>query len=402
MFTDLVFNGGQAAVQGVTNSPQFSRVMEGVRHELGMLRPYLVTIGGRNVPCVTINSGRLLTDPKTGNVFPEKVEVSLEQLAQRQFYSPVANDTSLRKEEWIQLDRTVTTVERRELRVWADAMARVPFGGFNGMGKTVMQYEAMSDPGRAQQTMELHELPTNDMPVFSLRSHPLPITMSGYTVGSRKLAESRTSGTPIDQTMPEACTQRVNELVEDKVLGTVTGVTYGGVSTGPTAITGTSAETGFTNFSQRNTKTNFTAPSGAGWDPNTTFNEFLAALETLRGDNHRGPFFVYHSRDWSQYLDRVFSVAGGNHQGETLRTMLRKIDGIEDVVRADRLDSTFTFVFVSYKRSVVEAVEGMPSTIFQWQTVGGHQLHFVVACIRILRLKYDYLGQTGILHGTTA
>ena len=190
--------------------------------------------------------------------------------------------------------------------------------------------------------------------------------------------------------------------MEDQLIGNTTGVTYATQTAGPGTHTGTSTVYGYTNFPQRLTKTNFTAPTAGGWVPDTTHNEVLAALDQLYAQFFYGPWIVYHSIDWTQYMNRVYSVSGGNNPGETLRTMLLKNPDIQDVRRLDRLTSTFTLIFVQMTSEVAELVNGLDFTTIQWQERGGLDLRFKIIAIKVPRLRSDYNSRTGILHGTTS
>lgn len=377
--------------------------LQGCRFEPGLLRPYWGPNGGRYV---SVNVG-YKTDTKTRRTIPVYKPFRLEQLEKRGIYSPVGNATSLRKQDWIELDKAVLMVARQELRAWADLESKSSFGGFNAMGRSTLEYEAMSDPGEAQVAMDILTHARGDRPLFSLRSLPLPITYSGFSLGQRELLISRQSDTPLDTTLVESCTRRVVEKVEQTLIGTETGVEYGTQTTGNTAHTGLSKVYGYTNFPNRLTKTNLTTPTGA--NPQSTVADVLAMRNQLYQVNHKGPFMLYHSDDWDTYMDNDYAFVNGSGWAAspdlTLRERLRKIQGIEDVVRLDYLDATtnpFTLIMVELKPETAQAVNGMAITVIQWETMGGMQLNFIVMCIMVPRLRYDYNGNTGLLHATTS
>ncbi len=213
--------------------------------------------------------------------------------------------------------------------------------------------------------------------------------------------------------MAEACSRRVAETLEKTTIGITggfSGLAYGGQTTGVTAhdtatytgALGASTVYGYTTFPMRLTKTNFTAPTGGGWVPDTTRNEVLAALDQLYAQFFYGPFRIYHSIDWTQYMERVYSVSGGNNAGETLRSMLLKTQGISGVDRLDFLTSTFTLLLVQETSDVARAVNGMDITTVQWPVMGGMDHRFKIMTIGVPQLRGDYSGRTGILHGTTS
>jgi hypothetical protein len=392
------------------------------RGDTGMMRPFFETNPNhpmRGRPCVIINTGRSKYNSETKREEPVMGQYLVQDLQQRGINSPVFNATSLRKEEWLQLDQVVLRAARYRLRAWADLSAANAFGGFNGMSKMILEHETMSDPGEAQVDMDGLTEGRTDAPQFQLQGLPLPITHSDFWFSSRRLAVSRNSGTPLDTTMGEASGRRVAERVEKTLIGTYTGITYGGNSTQVGGYGRTSSVYGYTNFPSRLTSTNFTKPTSVGWTPAKTLEEFLAALDQLRLNKFYGPFMVYTSNDWDQYMDNDYIVAAGagNVSGvtmQTLRNRLRQIDGIADVRRLDFLFATqqtgpgsdaqnlypFTLLFVQMTPDVARAVNGMDITTVQWESVGGMRLNFKVMCIQVPQLRADFYGNCGILHAT--
>lgn len=364
-------------------------------------------VDSRGRACVTLNDldgGVTRNDSTGGETKPLLRAYLVNDLMNMGYQVPEAtrNAATLRQRDWIELDRKVVTAARGKLRAVADLESASPFGGFNAMGKMTLEYQAMSDPGEAVVDMDGRTDGRTDSPLFILRSLPLPITHSDFGFSDREVQVSRSSDTPFDTVMAEAAGRRVAESLEDQLIGNVTGVTYATQTTGYGTHTGTSTVYGYTNFPQRLTKTNFTAPSGGGWSPETAYNEVLAAIQQLLNQYFSGPFVLYHSLDWFQYMNRQFSVSGGNNASETLYTMLRKIPMISDVRLLERLTSTFTLIFVQMSSEVAELVNGMDITTVQWTEKGGLDHRWKVLCIKVPRLRSDYNSRTGILHGTTS
>ena len=278
-------------------------------------------------------------------------------------------------------------------------MATSPYGGFDGMSKTILEHETMSDPGEAMVDMDGVTEGRVDEPRYQLEGLPLPITHSSFWFGKRRLAVSRNTGTPLDTTMAEACGRRVAEMVEKTLIGTVTGLTFGTAAN----YSNSPRVWGYTNFIDRNTKTDLTTPTGS--NPNATVADVLAMRDSLYDDNFFGPYMLYHSTDWDQYLDNdyyVLTTSGATAPTKTLRNRLREIEGIQDVRRLDFLTNTFTLLLVQMTSDVVQAVNGMDISTIQWETQGGMKLHFKVMCIHVPRIRSDYDGRCGILHATTS
>ena len=352
-------------------------------------------------PCVTVNTGQWTVE--RGERLPIKRSMLVRDVINDLgILNPVlltANATALRKEDWIEMDRAVLTAARQRLRAWADLRAANSYGGFNGMAKMTLEYEAMSDPGEAIVDMDGITEGRTDNPLFKLRSIPLPITHSDFWFSERRLNVSRNS-TPLDTTMAEAAARRVAEKIEKTTIGEETGVTYGTESAGYGAHDGDSEVYGYTNFTARLTKTNFTAMTTTNGP--TSYNEILVALTQLYDNRFYGPFMLYHSIDWTTYMNTPFTTSGGNHPGETLRTMLLKNPDIMDVRRLDFLDNTQTLIFVQMTADVARAINGMDITTVQWPSIGGLRQNYKVMAIQVPQLRHDYNGRCGILHGTTS
>ncbi|MFA5056512.1 MAG: major capsid protein [Opitutaceae bacterium] len=388
MFTDFILNG-----QGHGDVAQ---MLGNCRFDPGLLRPY-VDDNGRK--CATVNTGRMAFNEKTGMYAPVYENCLISNLMENGIFSPVFNATSLRKQEWIELDRVVLRAARQRLKAWSDLAAANTFGGFNGMAKMILEHETMSDPGEAVVDMDGLTEGRTDSPKYQLEGLPLPITHSDFQFSSRRMAVSRNSGTPLDTTMAEAAGRRVAEMIEKTLIGVETGVTYGKASdysNAPTVF-------GYTNHPDRVIKTDVTVPTGA--NPDKTVTDFLAIIKLMADKKFYGPFMVYHSPDWAQYLDNdyyVLSTSGATAPTQTLRQRLRAIEGIQDVRQLDFLSDTFTLIFVQMTSDVARAVNGMDITTVQWESKGGMQLNFKVMAIQVPQLRSDYNGNCGICHATTA
>jgi hypothetical protein len=390
--------------------------MEAINHSQ-LRRPYL---DDHDRPCVVVNTGRWTVEKGEKRGIFEKHYIDD---LQRRGWSlpPVVNATSLRKEEWLELDRVVLRAARYRLRAWADLAAANSFGGFNGMAKMTLEHETMSDPGEAVVDMDALTEGRGDAPQFQLEGLPLPITHCDFWFSSRMLAESRNSGTPLSTTMGEAAGRRVAEAIEKTTIGTMTGIT-GTTNTLTGGYGRTPKVYGYINFSARLTKTNLTVPTGS--NPEVTVSDVLAMRQTLLNNKFYGPFMLYHSNDWDTYMDNDYAraVVGATSVATslTLRDRLRKIEGVQDVKRldflfgtaptankgnyfADEYDitiKTYRLIMVQMTPDVAQAVNGMDITTVQWESVGGMRVNFKVMAIQVPRLRADYYGNCGILDAT--
>lgn len=378
MFSDYILNGeGHGAV---------GQRLAGCYYDAGRLRPFLDSKGR---VCMSVNTGE--RDEKGGPVLKNRL---LSEMVMNGEAQPVANATTLRKDEWLMLDKAVVKAARYRLRAWADLAAANSFSGFDGMSKMMLEHETMSDPGEAVVDFDGLTPGRTDAPQYQLEGLPLPITHADFYFSARRLAVSRNTGTPLDTTMAEACGRRVAEMIEQTTIGTIQGPQYGIA----TSYGQTPKVYGYTNHPQRTTYTSLNTPTGA--NGTTILTDFLACIDALYDAKMYGPYMVYHSTDYSQYLDNLFSTT--EPSAGTLRSRLLQIPDIVDIRRLDYLTSGYQLVFVQMTPDVARAVIGMDVTTVQWPTVGGMQLNFKVMAIMVPQIRADYDGNCGVLHATTS
>jgi hypothetical protein len=154
---------------------------------------------------------------------------------------------------------------------------------------------------------------------------------------------------------------------------------------------------GITNFPSRLTQS-MTLPTASGWTGKTLLTEVLEMKQKSQNAYHYGPWVLYTSPAWDQYLDEDYSDAKGDN---TVRERLAKIDGIAAVRTVDYL-TNYQMVLVQQTSDVIREVIGMDITTVQWESQGGMQLNFKVMAIMVPQVRADYNSKTGIVHGTAA
>lgn len=298
----------------------------------------------------------------------------------------VANAT-LRKDEWKILDEAVVMAAKERLRVVADLRsAGLTFNIPNGMARTVLETETASDITGATISMDPARKGEGDRPEYDLSSLPLPVIHKDFFFNARQIAVSRNGGSPLDTTMAALAGRRVAEEAEKLALGVTGSFAYGG---------GTIY--GLTNFPSRITRT-ITSPAMSGWTPQSTVQEVLAMRQDCEDALHYGPWVLYNSPMWDQYLDDDYSSAKGDN---TLRQRLEAINGIQGVRTADHLTGC-QLLLVQQTTDVIREVIGMDITTVQWETEGGMRLNYKVMAIMVPQLRADFNGNTGIVHGSAA
>lgn len=296
----------------------------------------------------------------------------------------------LRKDEWIQLDKVVVAAALPRLRAVAEIRRRgLTYSIPNGMGKTVLQSQTMSDITDAEVSMNGVKESNRDRPVFDIGNLPLPIIHKDFSFYLREIETSRNGGSPIDTTMAEGASRKVAEYAEKLLIGSAGTYKYGG-----------GFIYGLTNYPSRITKV-ITAPTATGWTPVTLVNEILAMKQLSMDKFHFGPWLLFVGQSWDQYLDRDYVASGGNNPNQTLRERVGKIKDIADVITLDYL-SGYQLVLVQLTSDVIREVIGMDVTTLQWELHGGLELRFKVMAIMVPQLRADYNGNTGIVHGNVA
>ena len=375
MFVDFILNGQGHGPVGEAVAGSF---------DPGLLRPF---IDSRGVRCVMVNNGR------GGR---EKRPVA--EILNAGIFHPVFNATTLRKDEWVEIDRAVLRAARQRLRAWGDLAAANTYGGFNGMGTLLLEHETMSDAGEAVVDMDALTEGRHDEPKYQLEGLPLPITHSDFWFSARRLAASRRQGTPLDVTMAESAGRRVAEMIEKTLIGVETGITYGNATAN--GYGRTPSVYGYTNFPDRITKTDLTTPTGS--NPEAIMGDVIEMRELLYDDRFYGPFILYHSTAYDRYLDDDYYRTGGTSSHQTLRQRIESIDGITAVRRLDFLTSGYVMIMVQMTSNVARAINAMDITTVQWEAVGGLRQQFKVLAIQVPQLRADFSGRTGIVHGTTS
>jgi Family of unknown function (DUF6260) len=350
---DLILNGrahGNVAQQLLTSN-----------FDVGSLRPYIGR-DGRNYVTQNVN-GKPMAVPIVGNTV-----------------------ASLRSDEWKTLDEVVIKCAKERLRLVADLRGSgLTFNLANGLSKTVLETETMSDISPATISMDPIRKGEADRPQFELGNLPLPVIHKDFFYTARQIAVSRNGGTPLDTTTAELAARRVAEEAEKLAIGTAGSFSYGGGSI-----------YGITNFPSRITKDDVVAPTTSGWTPAQTVRDVLAMRQLSENAKHYGPWVLYNSPAWDEYLDDDYSSSKGDN---TLRQRLSAIEGIRGVRTLDHMTG-FQLVLVQQTTDVIREVVGMDITTLQWESEGGMRLNFKVMAILVPQLRADYNGNTGIVHGS--
>lgn len=298
----------------------------------------------------------------------------------------VGNSGTLTRESWVKLDEAVIGAARQRLRLVAAIRAKnLVYNVTEGMGKTMLQSQTMSDINRAAVNMEGVTEVMGDRPKFGLTHLPLPIISKEFHYSLREVLQSRNGGSPLDTTTAALAGRSVAEEIERLAIGS-TVFSYGGANV-----------YGITNFPSGDTQ-EITDPTDTGWTPGVFLDEILAARDKAFTARHYGPYVLFVSTDWEKYLAGDFSSAKGDI---TLRKRILGIEGesgVLDIVTCDLLPSGYTACLVQMTEDVIRMVDAMPITTLQWESHGGLMFHFKVMAIQVPQLRADINGRSGIVY----
>jgi len=300
---------------------------------------------------------------------------------------PVANaNATLRKNDWLAIDAAVIKAAQPRLKLVGDLRgAGLQYTIPNGMGKTSLESESVSDIEAATISMDGLRQGAPDRPQFGLVNLPLPIIHKDFHFSARQVMASRNGGSPLDTTMAELAARKVAEECEKLTIGVRDSYSFGG---------GTVA--GLINFSGVLPKV-LTAPTDSAWTPKTFLTEVIAMRELSKAAYYYGPWTLYVGTGWDAYLDEDWK----DDSDITLRDRVRQLEGITDIKTLDYLPG-FDVVLLQMTSEVVRMVIGQELTTLQWETQGGLQLNFKVMAIMVPQLRSDFNGNTGIVYGAAA
>lgn len=325
--------------------------------DAGVLRPYL--------------------DSKTGQSF-----ITLNAHSEEHAYAVPTQNALLQENEWRFLDRAVMQAARPKMTLWNDLRSMTePLTITNGMNYSMITHQRTGVPGRAHLSMDGIIRGRQERKVFDQGGTPLPIVSKEFSLTTREIAMSRQMGTNLDTAGAIDAAQSCAEEVERIVAGTADVFSYSGYSI-----------YGYTSFPSRLTGT-FLIPTDGAWTPDAARNSVLTMMQALNNANHTGPYKLYYSYPWMQYMMKRYST----YEGASLAEILMRLPKISGIEQADYL-SGYQLVMVEANPSVAQAVIGMELQTIQWEEQGGLEQMFKVMGILVPRLRADKLGQTGIAH----
>lgn len=394
MLTDYVLNGVPYG--------SVAQAMADVGFDPAYYQPFL---DERGEPRMNIRTGRIITDNRTGQKVVERKAYKVRDLVAKGYPVPnhhlINNATTLTKQAWQELLNRVIKANRTRLRAAADLEASSTVR-VRAMEKMTIEYQVMNDPGEVIIGMDPAYPARRDRPLSQLASVPIPFIYGDFDFTQREIGVSNSgaAGMGLQSSMVEALSRRGAEALEGLVIGTVTGPTYGTVTSGPGTHRGTSTVYGYTTFPYRITKTDLTTPTGT--NPEAVMTDVLEMIDLMETNSFYGPYILYHSTGYSRYLRDDYFRSGSTSAVRTLRERLMSIEGLSDIRRLDSLTSGFQLLLVQMDNETASMVVGMDLTVLQWDTVGGLRKNFKIMQAKTPLLFAKYNNVAGVVHATTA
>ena len=291
------------------------------------------------------------------------------------------------------IDRAVVRVGLDRLVIAADLLAAgLTYPLPNALSVMELQWEQVSKSGGAQRTMSPAARGEHQLQARRPKRIPIYLTTDDFSVGIRFLQASQRIGAPIDTSLVEDATRRVNEAIEDATINGA-GIAVDGNQT-----------PGILNAPNVNTYSYGGASGKEAWDHadktgQQILDDVLAMVAVLQANKKFGPYNLYVNTAYDNKLNKNFV----ENYPTTIRQRLEQVvvGGRNLVVRAaDKLPAHRT-VLMQMTSDVIDMITGLSPTVIPWTSADGFTLYWMVMAIMVPRVRDDYEGNSGIVVGNT-
>jgi len=291
---------------------------------------------------------------------------------------------TLRKNEWEHLDEALVQEGVIRLRGVAWLIAQgLTIGVPNAMGKTMFQWEDVTDMNPAETTLSGVARTEDDRVEFDLKQQPLPITHKDFNLNLRTLAASRERGESLDTTQARVAGRLVAEQLKKMMFQggrTFAGSPIYGLTTHPDRNLGTFA-------------------SGVWSGGGVTGEQILADVLTWKGqleaDRMFGPYALFIPSNFNTKLDNDFKA----NSDKSIRQRLLEVDGLQSINTVDQMPAS-NVAMVQATQDVVALVDGEPLQSIQWDIEGGFIIKFKAFAIQVPLVRSDAQGRSGVVHAS--
>jgi len=342
-------------------------VADPINAEIGsFLRPYTrIDSNGRT---------QVKTNSK-GNVFLRNPETGLLTMS------------SLRKDEWEELDSTVFKAARQSQVILNDLRSKglvkpVPFEA------VVSQWNKSSEVTAAQESLMGEGGGNRGQVDYKLSGVPVPVIFKDFNIPRRALLASRKMGSGLDFDTAFESAMAVSERREQIIID------------GSTLRLGSSILYGLTNHTDLLTDT---AANYGGGDWGTAANitpTITGMINAVSAITNRfsGPYHVYIAR--TQYNQAALSFPSSDNNSTYIDRIL-SIASIDKVSVADFLADGEVLI-VQMTQNVIDYVEAYDVQLVEWASGDGMTSQFKIMAVGAPRIKSDYAGRIGAVLATGA
>jgi uncharacterized linocin/CFP29 family protein len=300
----------------------------------------------------------------------------------------------LTKDAQLVIDNSVVKVGTQRLTVTSDLMALgLTYSLPNPLSILEIQWDSIGETGGAQRTMTPSARGQNQLPARLQRRLPVYLTTDDFFMGIRTLRASERVGTPLDTSLIEQATRRVNEAIEDSVINGAT------LETGTALQVNSNTVPGLLNAPNVNT---YTIP--VNWNTATgeqILADVLNMIGALQADKKYGPYLMYVGTNIGNALNKEFKAGTSGSTLARLQQVSNGTGGMLSIKVADMMPSDTVLMFQATS-DVIDLVVGQAPTVVPWTSPDGFTLYWMVMGIVIPRVRSDYNNASGIVVGKPA
>jgi uncharacterized linocin/CFP29 family protein len=299
-------------------------------------------------------------------------------------------NATLRKDEWIQLDDAAIESARERLVIAADLMSMGLTHNAGGLGTIISEWEKMSEMTDAEVTMDGESMVTKDRQLFGIDGVPVPIIHKDHKIGERTLLASRTRGASLDVTQSAEAGRSVARRTESMI--------FNGLNLGASNSAGDSYQVyGLTNHPNKAVD-EISDWAAGGTSEETIFDEILNLVEELETEQRAfGPFTLYIPNTYAKRFRQDFKA----ETGITLRQRVLATEVVRDIRTSDVL-ADGNVILIELTSRVIDLTIASDVVNIQWQSGSGFTNHFKTYAAWAPRIKTDYDGRVGFIHGATS
>jgi uncharacterized linocin/CFP29 family protein len=300
--------------------------------------------------------------------------------------------TPLPAEAQKEIDKAVVRVGRTRLVLVDDLISEgLVYNLTDPLSVMQLEWESTSETGGAQRTMSPSARGENQLPNRTPSRVPIFLTTDDFFLGIRTFRASQRVGQPLDTTLVEQATRRVNEAIEDQAFNGAS-LAVGGYSA-PGVLGAPSVNSYVYNDSGQ-------AWDNAGKTGEEILSDVLSMIDLAVGDKRYGPYNLYVPTLYGNKLNADFKA---NSAMTTLQRLEQiSVGGRNLQVRvADALPANKT-VLVQMTSDVIDLINGQAPVTIPWTSPDGFTLYWLVMAIQVVRVRADYSSNSGIVVGFTS